>query len=53
MSLFSMEIMAGVDAVTFGRILVNLGAVTAGNILGGMSLSLAYWSLSKKTEQSA
>ena len=53
MSLFSMEIMAGVDAVTLSRMLVNLGAVTAGNILGGMSLSLAYWSLSKKTEQSA
>jgi len=47
MSLFSMETMAGVDAATFSRMMVNLGATTIGNILGGMSLSLAYWALAK------
>ena len=51
MTLFSMETMAGVDAATFGLLLVNLGATTAGNILGGMGLSLAYWTISKKALQ--
>jgi len=49
MTLFSMETMAGVNAATFGRILTNLGATTAGNIFGGMALSFAYWSIAKKT----
>ena len=48
MSLFSMEIMAGVSPDIFVRMLVNLGATTLGNILGGMLLSLAYWTLAKK-----
>ena len=50
MSLFSMETMAGVDAYIFGRMLVNLGATTTGNILGGMMLSLAYWAIARKRE---
>ena len=49
MTLFSMEIMAGVDSLTFGRILINLGAVTAGNIRGGLAISLAYWSIARKS----
>jgi formate/nitrite transporter FocA (FNT family) len=48
MSLFSMEIMAGVDAITLGRIFINLGATTIGNIVGGMALSFAYWSIAMK-----
>jgi len=48
MTLFSMETMAGVDSATFNRIFVNLGATTVGNILGGMALSMAYWSIAKK-----
>ena len=51
MTLFSMEVMAGVNAATFGLILINLAAVTVGNILGGMGLSLAYWAVSKKALQ--
>ena len=48
MSLFSMETMAGVDAAIFARMLVNLGATTAGNVLGGTLLSLAYWAIVRK-----
>jgi nitrite transporter NirC len=48
MTLFSMEIMAGVDPDTFARILKNLAATTTGNIVGGMALSFAYWSIAKK-----
>ena len=49
MSLFAMEAMTGVDSYTLGRILINLAATTAGNILGGLALSLAYWSIAKNT----
>jgi len=49
MTLFSMEIMAGVDMAIFIRILINLCATTAGNIIGGIALSLAYWSIARKT----
>jgi len=49
MTLFSMEVMAGVDTITFSRILVNLAATTTGNILGGMALSLAYCAIAKKS----
>jgi formate/nitrite transporter FocA (FNT family) len=49
MTLFSMEVMAGVDSITLGRILMNLTAATLGNILGGMALSLAYWSIARKS----
>ena len=48
MTLFSMETMAGVNIDTFSRMLVNLGATTAGNIVGGAALSLAYWFIAKK-----
>jgi formate/nitrite transporter FocA (FNT family) len=48
MTLFSMEIMAGVDLDTFARILKNLAATTMGNIVGGMALSFAYWSIARK-----
>ena len=48
MTLFSMEIMAGVDSDTFFKILKNLAATTTGNIVGGMALSLAYWSIARK-----
>ena len=48
MTLFSMETLSGVKVLTFSGMLVNLGAVTAGNTLGGIALSLAYWSIAKK-----
>jgi len=49
MTLFSLETLNGVDATIFTGMLLNLGATTTGNILGGMALSLAYWLISKKT----
>jgi len=49
MTLFSMEIMAGVDGPTFTKILINMAASTTGNIVGGMALSFAYWSIARKT----
>ncbi|MCL2231513.1 MAG: formate/nitrite transporter family protein [Treponema sp.] len=52
MSLFSMEIMAGINTYTFGRMLINLCATTLGNILGGMLLSAAYWAFAKKAPPS-
>jgi len=49
MTLFSLEVMNGVSGDVLGKMLANLGAVTLGNIIGGMALSLAYWVISKKT----
>jgi nitrite transporter NirC len=49
MTLFSMEVMAGVDSGTFIKILINLLATTTGNIIGGIALSFAYWSIARKT----
>jgi len=49
MTLFSMETMAGVDMYIFNRMLLNLVATTTGNIIGGIALSLAYWSIARKT----
>jgi len=49
MTLFSLETMAGVSPFVFGQMMINLGATTTGNILGGMALSLAYWIIAKKT----
>jgi len=49
MTLFSLETMNGVSGTTFGLMMVNLGATTMGNIMGGMALSLAYWLIAKKT----
>jgi len=49
MTLFSLETMNGVGAETFGRILINLGATTTGNIIGGSALSLGYFIIAKKT----
>jgi len=49
MTLFSLETMSGVSGSVFGQMLTNLGAATAGNIFGGMALSLAYWEIAKKT----
>ena len=48
MTLFSMETMAGVDFYVFSRMLINLAATTIGNIIGGIALSLAYWSIARK-----
>ena len=48
MTLFSLEVMAGVDAITLGKIFINLAATTVGNIIGGIGLSLAYYSIAKK-----
>jgi len=41
--------MNGVSATIFGQIMINLGATTFGNVIGGMALSLAYWTIAKKT----
>jgi len=49
MTLFSMETMAGVNITTFNQMLKNLAAATIGNIAGGIALSLAYWSIARKT----
>jgi len=49
MTLFSMETMAGVNFSTFSQMLKNLAAATAGNMIGGIALSLAYWSIARKT----
>ena len=49
MTLFSMQAMSGVDWVTFSKMLINLAAVTLGNITGGLALSFAYWSIARKT----
>ena len=49
MTLFSLESMSGVSWSAFGQMTTNLAAVTVGNIMGGMALSMAYWEISKKT----
>jgi len=49
MTLFSLETMNGVRLNDFIGMMVNLGATTTGNILGGMALSLGYWVIAKKT----
>jgi len=49
MTLFSLEALNGVTSIIFFDMLKNLGAVTLGNMLGGIALSLAYWIISKKT----
>jgi len=49
MTLFSLELMSGASAAEIGKMATNLAAVTLGNIIGGMSLSLGYWIISKKT----
>ena len=49
MTLFSLETMNGVSLTDFLGMLKNLGATTLGNIIGGMSLSLGYFIISKKT----
>jgi len=48
MTLFSMETMAGVEMFYFIQMLINLAATTIGNIVGGIALSLAYWSIARK-----
>jgi len=47
MTLFSIETMVGVDSVHFGRMMMNLGATTVGNTIGGAALALAYWPVAK------
>ena len=49
MTLFSLEAMNGVSREDFIAMLINLGATTTGNIIGGMALSLGYFIISKKT----
>jgi len=49
MTLFSLETMNGVSPAIFAQMMINLGATTSGNIIGGMALSLAYWVIAKKT----
>ena len=49
MTLFSLGAMGNADGNILGLIIKNLAATTAGNILGGVMLSLAYWKISKKS----
>ena len=49
MTLFSLETMNGVSGFDFAHMMKNLGAVTFGNLIGGVALSLAYWEISRKT----
>ena len=49
MTLFSLEAMNGVSAADFAGMMVNLGATTSGNLLGGVALSIGYWAIAKKT----
>jgi len=49
MTLFSLETMNGVSQKDLIGMLINLGATTSGNILGGMALSIGYWVIAKKT----
>jgi len=46
MTLFCMEIISGGTSLT--KMLINLGAATAGNVLGGILLAFAYWVITKK-----
>jgi len=48
MTLFSMAAMTAAGTDIFIKMLINLAAVTAGNIIGGMALALAYWCIAKK-----
>jgi len=48
MTLFSMAAMSASGADVFIKMLINLCAATAGNILGGMALAFAYWFIAKK-----
>ena len=47
MTLFSMQVLAGTDAGTFGSIIKNLIAATLGNTVGGSALALAYWPIAR------
>jgi nitrite transporter NirC len=50
MTLFTLgSFISATEGVLFSAMWVNLGAVTLGNIIGGIMLSLAYWSISRKT----
>lgn len=50
MSLFSLGLMSGeIGATGFALMLKNLASTTIGNIIGGMMLALAYWSIARKT----
>ena len=50
MTLFGLGIIAGGSGIaSVGLMLTNLISVTAGNIIGGALLSLAYWAIGKKT----
>jgi nitrite transporter NirC len=48
MTLFSLGMMTDTIAI-YDSMLVNLGVVSAGNILGGMLLALAYWVIARKS----
>jgi len=52
MTLFTLGAQTGAGVLgqsfTFAAMWANLGAVTVGNIIGGIALSLAYWSISRK-----
>ena len=48
MTLFSIAAISGAGAALFNKMLINLTAATAGNIIGGMMLAFAYWFIAKK-----
>jgi nitrite transporter NirC len=50
MTLFSLGKLAGGESIApFSLMFLNLAATTAGNILGGVLLSLAYWIIGRRT----
>jgi nitrite transporter NirC len=49
MTLFSLGALArSSDVASISAMFMNLVATTAGNIIGGVSLALAYWSIGRK-----
>ena len=48
MTLFSLKMMSGNGIMSLGAMLINLAATTIGNTIGGVMLSLAYWTIGRK-----
>ena len=48
MTLFSMQVISLYNTDLFIKMLINLGAATTGNIIGGIALSLVYWFIARK-----
>jgi len=49
MTLFSLRMMSDGGLSSLGAVLINLASTTTGNIIGGLMLSAAYWTIGKKS----